>query len=138
MSAAFLRAWHAFTFRADFRLSHWKVSQKEARSWLIAAAVANVIAQVFVAHPGAVIWNSLGGLVTTAVLWYIPARLSAAAGGLLVVQAIGSVVVIVAAHLIRLPGALIETLAWLWSIYGTVALAALALKYFQTPKTQMP
>lgn len=138
MQGGMHRAWKALSFRSDFRLSMWKADTREARSWLIAAAIVNVVAQLVVATPGAWISNSILGLLTVVCFWCLPSRLGAGLGPLLVVQAVGSVVVIVIGHLLHLPFVFIEALAWIWALYCTAAMAKLGLNYFQTPKTQMP
>lgn len=138
MNNLMTRLLEAFTFRADFRMGHWLASKAQARQWQIASAVSNVIAQVLVAMPGTMLINSIGGILMAGLLYLLPARLSVGTGQVMVVQAIGSVVLIVACHLIRMPFILVESLAFIWAIYCGVVLLGLVLKYIQTPKTQMP
>lgn len=138
MNSLMSRLLEAFTFRVDFRMSLWLASKAQARQWQIASAVSNVLAQVLVAMPGTMLLNSIGGILMAGLLYLLPARLSAGTGQVMVVQSVGSVVLIVACHLIRLPFVLVESLAFIWAIYCGVVLLGMVLKYIQTPKTQMP
>jgi hypothetical protein len=138
MNRTLIRLRQAFTFRVDYRLSVWLSSKPTARAWLIAAAGTNAAAQLLVAADGAFLANTLFGLMLPALLWRMAPRLSAGAGTVLVAQSVGSLVVILLGHLLGLPVALIEVAAWVWAIYSSLVLGALALKYLRTPKTQMP
>lgn len=135
MKSVAQRSWQALRFKANFAHPCWKLTQNEARIWLIAACVADLAAQAFVGDPS---WITLlCGLVLPAILWNIPARLSAGVGAVLTTQAAGSVLVILAGHGVRLPRIAVEVLALGWWAYCIAALVAMAMVYARTPRSSM-
>lgn len=125
-----------YSFRPDFRLDLWRATAGQARRLLIAAAIADLSAQALVGQPAW--WTVLFALLTPAVFWNLPARLSAAAGLLLVAQALGSVGVVLVGHAAGLPRTGVDVLAVAWWAYCFAALITTGLTYLRTPKTQMP
>lgn len=122
--------------RADFRHRYWFASKNTAYTWLAMALLADLLAKSLVGQ-----WSLFSlalAVVTPVVLSRLPPRFSAAAGGLLVTQALGSILVAMGLVALRVPYAWREIVLVGWAVWCAVAFVFLGLNYFRTPRAEMP
>ena len=122
------------TLKVCFKDQYWNISRAHARSWVVGAFGADMLAQWLVGAP--TIYSILASLLTIVLFWAAPVRLAGAAGGLYVAQALASILVVsvTAASGSKL---LVSTAAYAWSTWCMVALVVLVLRYIRTPKALM-
>lgn len=120
--------------QVDFKDSFWNISAQSARFWILAAMVSDLLAQWLVGIP--TVWSILASTMTLAVLWYVPARLAGAIGGLYVTQALTSILIV---SLVALCGVkwVVAMAAYVWSAWCLFALIQVVLLYLRTPKALM-
>lgn len=122
--------------RADFRHRYWYASTRTAYAWLVLAVLADLLAKSIV---GQWDWWSLGlALVAPAILSQLPARFAAAAGALLVSQALGSLLLALGLYSLGIGYAWREISLTCWAVWCGFALLYLALAYLRTPRAEMP
>ena len=121
--------------QVDFRSRQWEGSKVGAGSWVSAAVVADVVAQLGV---GTFDYLRLGGALITFLLLLLPIRLAIAASGLYVTQAVVSLGL---AHALQFNGG--NQPLWLgyavtygWQLWCVIAFALLLLQYVRTPKRE--
>lgn len=136
MTPRTIRFWQAMTLRTNFRHYAWRVTAQEGRTLLVLATVADLLAQWWLGEPN--LMTLIAAVALPCLFWRLPGRLAAGAGGVLLVQSLGSMVVILAATLVGLPRFFVEGAALAWWFYCITALVLLGLSYFRTPKSQMP
>lgn len=122
--------------RADFRHRYWFASTRTAYTWLAMAFLADLLAKSLVGQ-----WNwwlLAMAVVAPVILSRMPARFAAAAGGLLVSQALGSIVLAFLLVALGVPYALREAILGGWAIWCGFALAYMGVMYLRTPRAVMP
>lgn len=116
--------------KVDFTDSFWDISTNQARVWLVAAVVTDLLVQSLAGSPN--LLTIIASFLTLAIFWAIPARLSGAVGGLYIGQALGSLVVVTATAMTGYPMA-VDVVALLWWAWCMFALVQLILGYIRTP-----
>lgn len=120
--------------KVDFTESFWDISPRQARVWLLAAVVTDLLVQSFAGLPS--LFTILASCLTLGIFWSVPARLSGAVGGLYISQALGSLVVVTAVAMTGHQVA-VDISALLWWAWCMFALVQLILGYIRTPKSQL-
>lgn len=136
MTPRAIRFYQAMTLRTNFRHYAWKVSSAEGRVLLVLATVADLLAQWWLGEPN--MMTLVAAVALPCLFWRLPSRLVAGAGGVLLVQSLGSMVVILLLTAAGLPHFGVEGAALAWWFYCITALVMLGLSYMRTPKAQMP
>lgn len=125
------RLYQPLMLRVDFLDPYWSISKAGSTSWLAAAVVSDQVAQYLVGKPD--VLSFIASLCTLFLIFVLPPRLAGAVGGLLVSQALISILVVLAASVTGIPA--VATIAPLaWSAWCLVALIKLVTGYIQTPK----
>lgn len=122
--------------RTDWRHRYWAATKKTAYGWLAASFLADLLAKSIVGQ-----WNwwlLLLAVVAPLVLSRFPARLAAAAGGLLVSQALASIGLAVALFALGVPYVIRELALGVWALWCAIALVYLIITYIRTPRREMP
>ncbi|KVP75545.1 hypothetical protein WJ96_07515 [Burkholderia ubonensis] len=119
--------------KVDFTDPYWNISAGQARCWLGGAVAADLLVQWVAGLPN--VLTVLASLLTLAIFWAIPARLSGAVGGLYIGQALVSLPVVTAAAMMS--GNVAEIAGIAWSGLCLFALVRLILGYIRTPKALM-
>lgn len=131
-----IRLWQAFALRSNFRHHAWSVQAGEARALLVLSLFVDLLAQFWLGDPD--LLTVAASALLPICFWNLPSRLAAGAGGLLLVQATGSILVVLLTTLVGLPHFLVDAAAFTWWLYCFTALVMLFLAYLRTPKSQMP
>lgn len=121
--------------RVDFTHTSWAQSPLTARAWLAGAVVADLSVQFVAGQPSW--WTVLFSLLTLACFWLVPARLTGAVGALYIMQALGSLAVVILLASFTDNLTLINVGALLWWAWCVFALVKLILAYLRTPKALM-
>ncbi|WP_087865543.1 hypothetical protein [Comamonas thiooxydans] len=127
---------HPYLFRVNFRDAHWNASKTQARCWLAGAVVAGMLTQFYVGY-----FNVLTVVLTLAfpafMALYLPPVLSAALGGTLVVQALGSLLLMKVLATVGVPYFMRELAGSGWVLLNAGVNLAMALSYLRTPKNEV-
>lgn len=118
--------------RVDFTRTCWARTPWGARAWLAGAVGSDLIVQLLVGKPNAL--TALISLLTFVCFWYAPPRLTGAIGSLYIMQALGSLAVVLLLASFTEDLAIINVGALLWWAWCVVALVRLLLTYLRTPK----
>lgn len=122
--------------RVDWRHRYWFATRKAAYNWLVLAVLSDLLAKSIA---GKWDWLSLVlAFVTPLLLSRLPPRFGAAAGGLLVTQALASVGIALGLFMLGVPYGWREAVLSVWAIWCAFALLYLALTYLRTPRREMP
>ena len=121
--------------RVDFTHTSWAQSPWTARAWLAGAVVADLAVQFVAGQP--TWWTVLLSLLTLACFWYAPPRLTGAIGALYIMQALGSLVVVLILAAFTEDNAVLNVGALIWWAWCVFALVKLILAYIRTPKALM-
>lgn len=121
--------------RVDFTHSMWQTTQAEARGWILASVLADLLALWLT---GEFNWWYLGlALVTPLSIWWLPTRLALAAATLYCAQALGSIVLVTGMEALLAPKMLIQGITALWQLWCMLALVVLLVRYIRTPKAAL-
>lgn len=130
------RLWQPYLFQVNFQDVHWQSSPATTKRWLAAAVIAGLVTQFFVGY-----FNVLTVLLTIAfpafLAFYMPPVLAAAFGGTLMVQAIGSLILMKVLLSVGIPYALRELAGSGWVLFNVAVNLAMALRYLRTPKDKL-
>lgn len=121
--------------RVDFTQTSWALTPWAARAWLAGAVVADLAVQFVAGEP--TWWTVLFSLLTLVCFWYVPPRLTGAVGALYIMQALGSLAVVLLLAAFTDELAIINVGVLLWWAWCVFALVKLILAYLRTPKAQM-
>lgn len=134
MRTPFKRLLEPHAIKVDFTDQYWNISAAQARWWLSAAVAADLLVQALAGKPS--LFTVLASLLTLAIFWAIPARLSGAVGGLYVTQALVSLLIVTVTATLG-SKMLVDIAALMWSGWSMFALVRLILAYIRTPKALM-
>lgn len=123
-------------WRVDWRHRYWAASDKMALKWLFFAFLANLLAQSTVGKTG---WLAvLLSAVSLFVIHFLPRRLVAAIGALMVTQALVSIALALVLAAAGLPPLTREIILVSWALWCMASGLRMALTYLRTPKAEMP